>query len=73
MRLIMPNPANLLETGTTVGGYRVHKLLAEGGMAVVYEASHLILPRRVALKVMHSHLITSPQAAQRISGTVASV
>ena len=62
----MMNTAALLESGTTVGSYRVHRLLAEGGMAMVYEAAHLILPRRVALKVMHDYLITSPQASQRI-------
>jgi len=62
----MTNSATQLDAGTTIGGYRVNRLLAEGGMAVVYEASHLILPRRAALKVMHAHLTTTPQAAQRI-------
>ena len=62
----MTNTADQLATGTTIGGYRVERAIAEGGMAMVYEAAHLILPRRVALKVMHAHLVASPQAAQRI-------
>lgn len=35
-------------------------------MAMVYDAAHRILPRRVALKVMHAHLRDRPEAAQRL-------
>jgi serine/threonine-protein kinase len=34
------------------GTYRLERILAEGGMGVVYEAQHLRLPRRFAVKVM---------------------
>ncbi|GLJ61567.1 serine/threonine protein kinase [Microbacterium barkeri] len=36
--------------------YRVRARIARGGMATVYVATDLRLERRVALKVMHSHL-----------------
>src|SRR5262245_40697269 len=41
-----------LVPGAHVGSYTIERKLAEGGMAVVYEATHRVLPRRTALKVM---------------------
>lgn len=41
-----------LVPGTEVGSYRIERTLGEGGMAIVYEATHRVLPRRVAIKVM---------------------
>src|SRR5262245_38420226 len=41
-----------LAPGTAVGSYTIDRKLAEGGMAVVYEAVHQVLPRRAAIKVM---------------------
>src|SRR5688572_16175694 len=53
--LIAPPAASvpaMLPPGTSVGSYTIERKLAEGGMAVVYEAVHQVLPRRVAVKVM---------------------
>jgi serine/threonine-protein kinase len=45
-------PSTLTE-GTLLGGrYRIVRLLAEGGLGVVYEAENVRTTRRVALKVM---------------------
>jgi len=42
----------------TVGGkYRIVKFLAEGGMGSVYEAQHLVVKRRFAVKFLRSDLM----------------
>jgi serine/threonine protein kinase len=38
------------------GRYRVIRPIGEGGMGSVYEAQHLILPRRVAIKILKPEL-----------------
>lgn len=41
--------------GSVVAGkYRIVRFMAEGGMGSVYEASHLVVRRRFALKFLHS-------------------
>ncbi len=45
--------------GTTVGRYRVLRLIAEGGMGVVYEAQQEQPSRRVALKLMRAAFLSA--------------
>jgi serine/threonine-protein kinase len=53
-----------LEPGAIfAGSYRIEKLLGAGGMGVVYEASRG--DGRVALKVMHRHLLANQQVTKR--------
>jgi serine/threonine protein kinase len=45
--------------------YRIERLIGEGGMGTVYEASHLRLARRFAVKVLSSAIAKSPEALAR--------
>lgn len=47
-----------LKGSLIAGRYKVHALLASGGMASVYLAQDEVLERKVALKVIHPHLAT---------------
>jgi serine/threonine-protein kinase len=52
--------------GTVVDGrYRVVSLIGSGGMADVWLAEDLHLPRRVALKVLHDHFARDPEFIER--------
>ncbi len=42
--------------GRTIGGCRVDRRIGAGGMGVVFEAHHLALDKRVALKLLMPHL-----------------
>jgi tetratricopeptide (TPR) repeat protein len=44
------------EPGPTIGDYRILRRLGAGGMAIVYEAEQISLKRKVALKILPSHL-----------------
>ncbi|MBI2372803.1 MAG: protein kinase [Deltaproteobacteria bacterium] len=46
--------------------YRVEKVLGEGGMGTVYEARHLGLDRRVAVKVLSKKMAEEPRVVERL-------
>ncbi|WP_409331751.1 serine/threonine-protein kinase [Trujillonella humicola] len=54
-----------ISSGSTVGGYRIVRLLGQGAMGAVYEAQHPTLPRRVALKVLNPVVAHHPELRQR--------
>jgi eukaryotic-like serine/threonine-protein kinase len=49
------------------GKYRIDGIAGEGGMGIVYEAEHVILRQRVALKALLPGTMSSPEAIQRFS------
>jgi serine/threonine protein kinase len=53
----MPAPprSDLLK-GTRLGAYEVGSLIGHGGMASVFEGSHVALTKPVAIKVLHEHV-----------------
>jgi serine/threonine protein kinase len=59
-------PRIRLTPGKVVQGtrYRIIRWLGEGGMGVVYEAEHIDIERRVALKILRFDLSLEPKMAQ---------
>ena len=59
--------------GTRLAGrYRLDRLVANGGMAQVWEATDETLQRRVAVKILHDHLADTAMTARfRVEGVVA--
>ena len=55
----------MIEVGATVGNYRVEQKIGSGAMGSVYLASHPIIGKRVALKVIHPELATSEEMLAR--------
>lgn len=62
----LPGVADERWIGRTIDGrYRIVALLGDGGMGSVYEAEHLALAKRVALKVIHPELVRDEEALAR--------
>lgn len=56
----------MVDVGDVLDGkYRLVRLIGEGGMGVVYEGLHTRIGRRVAVKLLHPHLIASSELATR--------
>ncbi|HEY4013446.1 MAG TPA: serine/threonine-protein kinase [Polyangiaceae bacterium] len=59
-------PDNKIGTGTVlIGKYRVNRELGRGGMAAVYEAEHVHIGKRVAIKVLAAELASSTIVIER--------
>jgi eukaryotic-like serine/threonine-protein kinase len=54
------NPGPELE-----GKYEILRKIREGGMGAVYEVRHRLLDERRVIKVIHPHLVASPELAER--------
>ncbi|MEO8844047.1 MAG: serine/threonine-protein kinase [Kofleriaceae bacterium] len=61
-----PQPHSDLEPGCVVGSYRIEKEVGRGGMGKVFSATHCVLPRRAAIKIMHPELCRQPGMATRM-------
>jgi len=60
--------AQLVETlpkDTRLGAYKIDRMLGEGGMGFVYEATHEVLNRRSAIKMLRPELATHQQIVTR--------
>ncbi|HNO30923.1 MAG TPA: protein kinase [Anaerolineales bacterium] len=52
-------------SGKTLGKVKIGDLIARGGMAEVYQGEHILLNRKVAVKIMHDHVDEDPETRQR--------
>lgn len=57
-----------LEPGDELHGYRIGRVLGRGGMGTVYEVERE--GRRLALKVLHFHLVDNPSARRRFEAEI---
>jgi eukaryotic-like serine/threonine-protein kinase len=62
-----------LTSGTKLGPYEIHSPLGAGGMGEVYRALDTRLDRTVAIKVLASHLSSSPELKQRMEREARSI
>ena len=65
-RLRRPGEMVHLSPGAVIPGtrYRLLRWLGDGGMGVVYEAEHIDIERRVAVKILRLEVCDQPQALQ---------
>jgi len=57
-------PADL-PPGTVLGDWRIEGRIGAGGMGMVYEAVHVLIGKRAAIKVVRAELCTSALTAER--------
>jgi serine/threonine-protein kinase len=55
----------MLASGDVVAGYRIERIIGQGGMGVVYEAAQLTLQRTVALKFLSAHFLDDVDFRER--------
>ena len=51
--------------GQIVGNYKLLDVLGEGGMGAVYKAEHILIGKKVALKMLHAEFSERPEIVQR--------
>src|ERR1700691_3336319 len=66
LQTIMARHRMTLTSGTKLGAYETQSPVGAGGMGEVYRARDLRLDRAVAIKVLASHLSSSPELKQRM-------
>ena len=60
-----PSPRLNLDSGARLGSYEVLREIGRGGMSIVYEAKHVVLGKRAALKVLSSGALAETRAGKR--------
>jgi HEAT repeat protein/tRNA A-37 threonylcarbamoyl transferase component Bud32 len=60
-----PEIVDTLPAGARLGVYRIDRILGEGGMGFVYEATHEVLSRRTAIKMLRPELAKTEKIVTR--------
>jgi serine/threonine-protein kinase len=58
-------PGDGRRSGELLGGYRLGELLGRGGVGEVYRGQHLETGKQAAVKVLHAHILDSPEHIER--------
>lgn len=59
---------NALRPGTVLADYRIEKKLGEGGSGCVYAATHTVIGKKAAIKVLSSEASPGPESVDRLLG-----
>ncbi len=68
-----PSGDGELTPGMMVGEYRIEGVLGEGGMGRVYAATHPVIAKRAAIKVLHPELSRHAESVDRFAQEARSV
>src|SRR5438477_451523 len=54
-----------IAAGTQIGGYRIDEPIGKGATGIVYSATHPMIGKRVAIKVLRRELCDDPTSVER--------
>jgi hypothetical protein len=63
--VILVEEDDIARLGTSIGNYRLDKILGRGGMGTVYSGEHIYIKKPVAVKVLHPQFARYQEAIHR--------
>lgn len=63
--LLVPSQDPML--GQTLGCYKIVEIIGRGGMGIIYKAHDQWMDRKIAIKMLHQHLVNDPLSLQRFN------
>ena len=62
---VLVEEEDIARLGTSIGNYRLDKILGRGGMGTVYAGEHIYIKKAVAVKVLHPQFARYQEAIHR--------
>jgi serine/threonine-protein kinase len=62
---VLVEEEDIARLGTSIGNYRLDRILGRGGMGTVYSGEHIYIKKQVAVKVLHPQFARYPEAVNR--------